>query len=244
MLMQYPPDMQQHMQAQQPPIDPNTGMAAQHDMRPISQHGYQDFNHYQAVNYAQPPAYPVGAHHMHHIRHHSEMYEGSPAPEDSKDETGGAKRKKSGNQSAQNEQELRALLAKYQHKTLEEIAAEVQRNEGGNGKSEKAKQVFAMIWYVDDLTRVFFCRSPIPGYETIVRDQRVPFVAIASLLGTLNGAATNTFRLSTPPVSVNWSASSSRTCSLEDSAFEVNRNITTSTCPLSTTTRISHTPHL
>ena len=85
---------------------------------------------------------------MHHIRHHSEQFEGSPAPEDSNNENGGAKRRKGAASSMANDQELRRLLQQYQGRTLKEVAAEVQKNEGAGGKSEKAKQVFAMLWYV------------------------------------------------------------------------------------------------
>ena len=83
---------------------------------------------------------------MHHMRHHSEQFEGSPAPEDSNTENGGAKRRKGTASSVANDQELRRLLAQYQGKSLKEVAAEVQKNEGAGGKSEKAKQVFAMLW--------------------------------------------------------------------------------------------------
>jgi len=31
---------------------------------------------------------------------------------------------------------------------LKEVAADVQKSEGAGGKSEKAKQVFAMLWCV------------------------------------------------------------------------------------------------
>ena len=37
--------------------------------------------------------------------------------------------------------------------TLKEVAQEVQKNEGAGGKSEKAKQVFAMLWLQETCQR-------------------------------------------------------------------------------------------
>jgi regulatory factor X, other len=125
-----------------------------HDMRPHSQHGFQEMQY--PVSYATSgiPHYPMHSvgipqqHIHHHMRQHSEHYlgEGSPAPDDSNTEAGGAKRRKGTASSLANDQELRRLLDQYEGKTLKDVAAEVQRNEGAGGKSEKAKQVFAMIW--------------------------------------------------------------------------------------------------
>lgn len=59
----------------------------------------------------------------------------------------GPRRKKGSNASQANENELRSILRQYEHCTLKQMAAEVQKQEGGNGKSsEKVKQVFAMLW--------------------------------------------------------------------------------------------------
>ncbi len=131
------------------PIQPHPGMGhargmSHHEIRPNSQHGFpavqpypqQYQNHMPSWNMQPPP-------HMQHMRHASEQYEGSPAPDDSNTE---ARRKKSTANTLANDQELRRLLTQYQHKTLPEVAGEVQKNEGSGGKSEKAKQVFAMLW--------------------------------------------------------------------------------------------------
>jgi regulatory factor X len=45
-----------------------------------------------------------------------------------------------------NDNELRRLLRQYDGYSLQQMAAEVQKHEGAGGKSEKVKQVFAMIW--------------------------------------------------------------------------------------------------
>lgn len=45
-----------------------------------------------------------------------------------------------------NDNELRKLLRQYDGYTLQQMAEEVQRHEGSGGKSEKVKQVFAMVW--------------------------------------------------------------------------------------------------
>jgi regulatory factor X, other len=131
------------------PLQPHPGMSharamSQHDMRPSSQHGFQPVQPYPQQFHGQvshwnmqPPP------HMQHIRHASEQYEGSPAPEDSNNE---GRRKKGSANTLANDQELKRLLSQNGHKTLPEVAGEVQRNEGSGGKSEKAKQIFAMLW--------------------------------------------------------------------------------------------------
>ncbi|KIW96819.1 uncharacterized protein Z519_02210 [Cladophialophora bantiana CBS 173.52] len=145
MLMHYQHNIPPHLQQ---PIDPNTGMP-QHEMRPLSQQAFQEMQHYPMQYPHGLPQYAVGPQHMHHMRHHSEQFEGSPAPEDSNNENGGAKRRKGMASSVANDQELRRLLVQYQGKSLKEVAVEVQKNEGAGGKSEKAKQVFAMLWYTE-----------------------------------------------------------------------------------------------
>lgn len=143
MLMHYQNSMAAHIRQQS--LDPAAGIPP-HDMRPMSQQAFQDMQHYPVQYPHGLPAYAVGPQHMHHMRHQSEQYEGSPAPEDSNTENGGAKRRKGTASSVANDQELRRLLTQYQGKSLKDVAAEVQKNEGAGGKSEKAKQVFAMLW--------------------------------------------------------------------------------------------------
>ncbi|EXJ79743.1 hypothetical protein A1O3_08026 [Capronia epimyces CBS 606.96] len=150
MLMHYPHSMAAHLQQQ--PLDPSAGLP-QHDMRPMSQQAFQEMQHFPMQYPHGLPPYAVGHQHMHHIRHHSEQFEGSPAPDDSNTENGGAKRRKGTASSVANDQELRRLLAQYQGKSLNEVAAEVQKNEGSGGKSEKAKQVFAMLWLQESCQR-------------------------------------------------------------------------------------------
>jgi regulatory factor X len=145
MLMHYQPHMAAGMRAQS--IDLNGGMPP-HDIRPMSQQAFQDMQPYPMQYAHGMPAYAVGPQHMHHMRHQSEQFEGSPAPDDSNTENGGPKRRKGTTSSAANDQELRRLLSQYKGRSLKEVAAEVQKNEGSGGKSEKAKQVFAMLWYV------------------------------------------------------------------------------------------------
>lgn len=131
---------------QQPPMMERQSGMSQQEIRPMSQHGFQEVQPY-LVNYPNGmPQYPVQHQQIHHMRHPSEHYEGSPAPEDSSNENGGARRKKGNATSMANDQELRRLLQQYSGKTLVEVAQEVQKSEGSGGKSEKAKQVFAMLW--------------------------------------------------------------------------------------------------
>jgi hypothetical protein len=140
MVPPYPQHMQQQVPYPQPHLDPSHGVP-QHDMRPVSQHGYPDSAYNMPFNNMaqyQP--------HMQHFRRHSEHYEGSPAPEDSNNEQ---KRRKGTASTLANDAELRRLLNQHEGKSLKEVAQEVQKTEGHNGgKAEKAKQVFAMLWSV------------------------------------------------------------------------------------------------
>lgn len=61
-------------------------------------------------------------------------------------EAGGPRKKKGTTSSIANDKELRRLLRQYDGFSLQEMAAEVQKHEGAGGKSEKVKQVFAMLW--------------------------------------------------------------------------------------------------
>jgi hypothetical protein len=143
----YPQHGLPHGHPHQQPIQP-APQQPQQDVRPMSQHGFHDGNqHFQSHYHTGPPPYHVQQQQFHHIRHASEQYEGSPAPEDSGTENA-ARRKKGNATTLANDQELRRLLQQYNNKSLPEVAAEVQKNEGAGGKSEKAKQVFAMLWYV------------------------------------------------------------------------------------------------
>jgi regulatory factor X, other len=154
MLLQYNQQYQHPPQAQ---FDPS--MASQHpDMPPNSQQSFAspDLQQY-AMMQGYPhgmPQYNISHEHIHHqhARSLSRNFDGvenqSPAPEDSENPDVGGKRKKGAATSLANDAELRRLLKQYQSKTLKEVASEVQRKEGGEGKSEKAKQVFAMLWCV------------------------------------------------------------------------------------------------
>ena len=121
------------------------------DIRPMSQQGFQPLQQQFGAQYqngmSQFPMHP----HMQHMRQNS--YEGSPAPEDSSGEAGAARRKKGTPSTQANDNELRRLLAQNNDKNLREIASEVQRSEGSGGKSEKAKQVFAMLWLRESCDR-------------------------------------------------------------------------------------------
>ncbi|KAK5944663.1 hypothetical protein PMZ80_001863 [Knufia obscura] len=146
-MLAYQHNMQQIRPQQQHQIMP------QHDMRPMSQHGYSNMQPIP-IQYADGmTGYGMPTQHIHHMRHASEHYEGSPAPEDSNNENGPSKRRKGTASSLANDQELRRLLAQYGGRTLKEVANEVQKNEGSGGKSEKAKQVFAMLWLQETCQR-------------------------------------------------------------------------------------------
>jgi regulatory factor X len=58
----------------------------------------------------------------------------------------GMRKKRGSSSTVANDNELRKLLRQYDGYTLKQMATEVQKHEGAGGKSEKVKQVFAMIW--------------------------------------------------------------------------------------------------
>ena len=66
-------------------------------------------------------------------------------PDDTGTEHGGNKTKKGSATSAANDMELRRLFAEHRGRPLKEVAAEVIVHERGP-KSEKTKQIFAMLW--------------------------------------------------------------------------------------------------
>lgn len=59
----------------------------------------------------------------------------------------GPRKRRGTSSSIANDNELRRLLRQYDGYSLQDMASEVRKNEGAGGKSEKVKQVFAMIWY-------------------------------------------------------------------------------------------------
>lgn len=59
---------------------------------------------------------------------------------------GPARRERISSSSIANDSELKRLLREYEGYNLHQMASEVQKHDGSGGKSEKIKQVFAMIW--------------------------------------------------------------------------------------------------
>ena len=124
------------------------------DIRPRSQQSYHQMQQFP-MHY--PQGMPIGLpqnQQIHHVRQASEQFEGSPAPEDSENpDNNSVKRRPKSGSSLANDEELKRLLAQHVGKTLKDVAADVQRNEGAGGKSEKAKQVFAMLWLKETCSR-------------------------------------------------------------------------------------------
>jgi regulatory factor X, other len=87
------------------------------------------------------------------ITQYTAIYESSIDPalpdrtlEDNENSETGARKKRGSSSTIANDNELRKLLRQYDGYTLKQMAAEVQKHDGAGGKSEKVKQVFAMIW--------------------------------------------------------------------------------------------------
>ncbi|PGH29099.1 hypothetical protein GX50_08148 [[Emmonsia] crescens] len=87
-----------------------------------------------------------------HSGHYTPMYDGveNQIPDHMMGENEGSEagpRKRRGTTTTiANDNELRRLLREYDGFSLHQMAAEVQKHDGAGGKSEKIKQVFAMIW--------------------------------------------------------------------------------------------------
>ncbi|EEP79532.1 conserved hypothetical protein [Uncinocarpus reesii 1704] len=88
----------------------------------------------------------------------------------------GPRKKRGTSSSIANDNELRRLLRQYDGYTLHQMAMEVQKHEGAGGKSEKVKQVFAMIWLRENCRkstgsvrrdRVYCCYAEKCGTERV-----------------------------------------------------------------------------
>lgn len=139
---------EQFAQIQQYNLDPSLPAQQHNEMQghEMQQYAMHSPDYPQAI-----PQFGSSHDHMQHALARAGTFDAadnqSPAPEDSENADNGPKKKKGSATSLANDAELRRLVQQYQGQTLKTVAAEVQQNEGGGGKSEKAKQVFAMLWY-------------------------------------------------------------------------------------------------
>lgn len=138
---------EQFVQTQQYNLDPNLPAQQPNDLQ---SHDMQQYAMHQPGFPQGMPQFSTSQDHMQHALTRTGTFDGtenqSPAPDDSETAENGQRRKKGSATSLANDAELRRLVHQYQGRTLKEVAAEVQQHEGGGGKSEKAKQVFAMLW--------------------------------------------------------------------------------------------------
>ncbi|KAL2361280.1 hypothetical protein RJZ56_005818 [Blastomyces dermatitidis] len=87
-----------------------------------------------------------------HTGHYAQMYDGveNQIPDhlmgDNEGSEPGPRKRRGTTTTIANDNELRRLLRQYDGYSLRQMAAEVQKHDGTGGKSEKVKQVFAMIW--------------------------------------------------------------------------------------------------
>ncbi|KAL2013535.1 hypothetical protein VTN00DRAFT_1060 [Thermoascus crustaceus] len=96
--------------------------------------------------------------------------------EENENSEAGSRKKRGSSSTLANDNELRKLLRQYEGYSLKQMAAEVQRHEGTGGKSEKVKQVFAMIWLKENCRkstgsvrrdRVYCCYAEKCGTERV-----------------------------------------------------------------------------
>lgn len=107
-------------------------------------------NHTAIGNQAVPPGPPP-----HNLRpdisfppNYPSIFDGveNQMPDRPVEENEGVRKKRGATSSIANDNELRRLLRQYDGYSLRQMATEVRKHEGAGGKSEKVKQVFAMIW--------------------------------------------------------------------------------------------------
>ncbi|KAH8725435.1 RFX DNA-binding domain-containing protein [Phaeosphaeriaceae sp. PMI808] len=135
------------------PLQPALLQAAQHasaqdNLMSMSLESVQQYLGYASESTPQPsqangiPAPPMDAHVYHtSMGPHSQQQHFMAPPMDSEDK----KKKASASGSATNDKELRQLLAQNEGRNLKDVAAEVIQNDR-TSKSEKSKQLFAMLW--------------------------------------------------------------------------------------------------
>ncbi|QGA16872.1 hypothetical protein EYB26_004542 [Talaromyces marneffei] len=118
------------------------------------------------------------------VSHYGHIYDGSGMDSQMPDRVGddndnseaGGRKKRGSSSTIANDNELRKLLRQYEGYTLKQMAAEVQKHEGAGGKSEKVKQVFAMVWLKENCRkssgsvrrdRVYCCYAERCGSEHV-----------------------------------------------------------------------------
>lgn len=164
MLMRYGQQLAQPIQPFNN-IDPNLHENQGQHFPPQSHHSFESRELHDYPMHAQgfPQGMPAHGlpHNIPHDLHTSTFaFDGiendSPVPEDQEQSENGKKKKGSASSLA-NDNELRKLLRQYESWNMQQMAEEVQRTEGAGGKSERVKQVFAMIWYVDIVAHLRIC---------------------------------------------------------------------------------------
>jgi len=121
-------------------IDPALGGAPHHGLPYPHEVQYKPENGRQSLPVEYGPSYNEAD---------SQLLEGRSDEQDDVDSLVGASgpAKKTSKSSAANELEMRQLFQSNKHRSLPEVASELQGNERGP-QSERQRQVFAMLWYV------------------------------------------------------------------------------------------------
>ncbi|KAJ9325532.1 transcriptional regulator family: RFX DNA-binding domain [Paecilomyces variotii] len=143
----------------------------------------QSMHAHTLAHHSLPPE--LAAHGMSgvHMPQYHPMYDGgmeNHIPDHIVDENdtseAGARKKRGSSSTVANDNELRKLLRQYEGYSLKQMAAEVQKHEGAGGKSEKVKQVFAMVWLKENCRkssgsvrrdRVYCCYAEKCGSERV-----------------------------------------------------------------------------
>ncbi|KAH8702580.1 hypothetical protein BGW36DRAFT_289176 [Talaromyces proteolyticus] len=138
---------------------------------------------YHGLPNSVPEMVPHGLHNL-PVNHYGHLYDTSALDTQMSERTGdenenseaGSRKKRGSTSTVANDNELRKLLRQYEGFTLKQMAAEVQKHEGAGGKSEKVKQVFAMVWLKENCRknsgsvrrdRVYCCYAERCGSEHV-----------------------------------------------------------------------------
>lgn len=128
-------------------------VSAQDQLIGMSLESVQQYLGYQSESTPQPTqpngmsSQQLDSHSFHHsLSQQSQQQSFMAPPMDAEDK----KKKGSASGAATNDKELRQLLNQNEGRHLKDVAAEVIQNDR-TSKAEKSKQLFAMLWYVEDI---------------------------------------------------------------------------------------------
>ncbi|KAN0072371.1 hypothetical protein V8E54_009300 [Elaphomyces granulatus] len=166
-----------------PAVDPSL-QETHHNLVPQA-NGFQGHSipHHELPHTSLPSELPPRELSVVPVSHYNPAYDSSMdahiperVMEENEHSEAGFRKRRGTSSTIANDNELRKLLRQYDGYTLKQMAVEVQKHEGAGGKSEKVKQVFAMIWLKENCVksagsvrrdRVYCCYAEKCGTERV-----------------------------------------------------------------------------